>query len=120
MGCRLSKLIKERALHKGFIFCCNLLWSDSIDTVSIIANSDEKRSEEDGHIKTVSFLPFCYIGRTWYTLRELIWWIQFLILNEFADFLSTINIVMKLQETKLGGTDSGTYKLVDIALILRI
>jgi hypothetical protein len=65
-------------------------------------------------------LPTSNIGWTRNALGELIWRIQFFILDELAESLRTLLVVVKFQEAKFGWADSGADELIDLALVFGI
>lgn len=65
-------------------------------------------------------MPPSHVGWTGDDSRELIWWVEFLILDELAESLSTVLIVVEFEEAEFGGTNGGTDELVDIALVLGV
>lgn len=117
---RLSQAWQKITFHQCFIFAGDLLRCDTVDTVSIIAHSDEQRGQKDTHIKTISLLPPRHVGRTWNAPRKLIWRVEFFILNELAEPLGALFVVIEFQEAKFGGSDSGAYELVDITLVFGV
>ena len=52
--------------------------------------------------------------------RKLIWRVQLLILNESAQSLRALLIVIQLEKAQLGRTDGGTDELVDFALVFGV
>jgi hypothetical protein len=53
---------QELTLHKCLVFGGNLFGGDSIDTIGIIANTNQQGTQQYGHIKAVAFLPPGDIG----------------------------------------------------------
>lgn len=109
---------QEVALHQCLILAGDLLGSNAIDAVSIVSDSDEERSQEDGHVEAVALLPPRDIGGTGDALGELIGWVELLVLDELAEPLGALLVVVKLQKSEFGGPDGGADELVDLALVL--
>ncbi len=114
---RLLESWQEVTLHQGFVLAGDFLGSDAVDTVGIVSDSDEEGGEEDGHVEAVSLLPPSHVGRTGDALGEFIRGVKFLILDELAEPLGALFVVVKLQKSELGGPDGGADELVDFALI---
>lgn len=114
------QIIKELAFHQGLIFCRDFLWRDTIHTVSIVPDPNQKRAQQNTHIKAIALLPLGHIGRRGYAFGELIRRIKFLILYKLIQPFGTFLIIVQLQKPKLRGPDCRTNELINITLIFWI
>jgi len=62
-------------------------------------------------------LPSSHVGWTGNAPRELVGRVKLLVLDELAEALCALLIVIEFEETELGRADCGTNKFVDLALI---
>ena len=49
---------REGAIHVGLILGCDLLWCSTIDYISVVTDSNQKRAENDSEIEAITSLPF--------------------------------------------------------------
>jgi hypothetical protein len=110
----------EIAVHECLVLAGNLLGSDTVDAVGVITHPDEQRGQQHAHIKTVALLPARHVGRTGDALRELIRRVQLLILHKLAQPLRTFLVVVELEETQFGRSDSGANKFVNVAFVFGV
>lgn len=109
---------QEVALHQSLILAGDLLGSDAVDTIRVVAYADQQRGQQDGHVEAVPLLPPRHVGRTGDALGELVGRVELLILDELAEALGALLVVVKLQKPEFGGSDGGADELVDLALVL--
>ena len=65
-------------------------------------------------------MPACHVGWTGDAPGKLIWRVEFLILDEFAESLGALFVVVEFEEAQFGGSDGGAEELIDIALIFGV
>jgi hypothetical protein len=49
--------IQRIAFHQGFILCGDLSGSNAIYAIRIVTHSNQKRCQQNAHIKAIAFLP---------------------------------------------------------------
>lgn len=113
----LSQIGEEVTLHQCLILTGNLLGCDSVNAVSIVSHTDEQGTEKDAHIETIALLPSGNIGRRGYTPRKLIRRVQLLILDELAEPLRALLVVVQFEEAQFGGANGGADELIHFALV---
>ena len=113
----LSQIGKKIAFHQRLVFCGDFFGSNAEDAVCVIANSDQQRAQQNTHIEAVAFLPASNVGRRRDAFGELIRRIQLFVLDESAESLCALFVVVQFKEPQFGGSDGGAYEFIDIALI---
>jgi hypothetical protein len=114
----LAQVGQEVALHQRLVLAGDLLGRDAVHAVGVVAHPDQQRAQQDAHVEAVALLPPRHVGRRGDAARELVGRVQFLVLDELAEALRALLVVVEFEEAELGGADGGADELVDLALVL--
>lgn len=114
----LAEVGEEVALHEGLVLAGDLLGGDAVDAVGVVADADEEGGEEDAEVEAVALLPAGDVGGGGDALGELVGRVELLVLDELAEALGALLVVVEFEEAELGGADGGADELVDLALVL--
>lgn len=102
---------RKGALHIGLILCRDFLWRSSIDNVSFVTDTNQKRAKHNSEVEAVSCLPLIkHVSRRGDYLWQTVWHSQLFILQIVCDKFGAVLVVVKLCKGKFCWSDCRAYK----------